>query len=182
MTSHHPIKFVFVRATMGTRAKDVQFRHNWRMTKSHQLLRGAYHYYRPDENSILQFHNYASSVKIVKGDLPPILDIEALGYSSPNAVREGVLNWLRMAEAEYSMKPFLYTNRTFYHKYLRGHVSGYPLWIASYSGKHKLAGINWTFHQFTSKVREKGVSTLVDGNDFRGTYTELQDKCLKAQP
>jgi len=182
ITSHHPIRFVFIRATMGTNAKDSQFSYNWRMAKKYGLIRGAYHYYRPNENSAKQFANFASSVRIEKGDLPPVLDIEDLGSRNSQAVREGVLNWLRLAESRHSMKPILYTNRTFYNKYLRGHVSGYPLWIASYSGKHKLVGIRWTFHQFTSQVRVKGVATLVDGNDFNGTYNELIGLCKKPAP
>lgn len=182
VTSHHPIKFVFVRATMGINKKDKQFNHNWRMAKRHGFLRGAYHYYRPDENSVQQFTNFASTVKIEAGDLPPILDIEDLGHSSPKIIREGVLNWLQLAEARYGMKPILYTNRKFYHNHLRGHVSGYPLWIASYSGKHKLFGIDWTFHQFTEHVRVKGISTHVDGNDFHGQYSELLGLCKKTAP
>jgi lysozyme len=44
-------------------------------------LRGAYHYYRPNENSLEQ----AAPLKTVhrKSDLPPVLDIENYPKISP---------------------------------------------------------------------------------------------------
>ena len=60
---------------------------------------------------------------------------------------------------------------------LKVFVDNYPLWIASYSGKHKLKGINWAFHQFTEKVRAKGINGKVDGNDFNGKLNQLKKMC-----
>ena len=73
----------------------------------------------------------------------------------------------------------IYTGIFFYQDHLNGYIKGYPLWIASYSGKSKLRGINWDFYQFTEKVRVKGIRSFVDGNDFKGEYSELLQMCLK---
>ena len=70
------VDFVFVRATMGERAKDSQFAKNWEGVRSIHKLRGAYHYFRPNENSIKQANNFIKTVKLRPGDLPPVLDIE----------------------------------------------------------------------------------------------------------
>ena len=74
--SEHPIEYVFLRATMGVDGVDLQFQENWRKAKKHQFLRGAYHYYRPHENSEKQFTNFKAQVKLEAGDFMPVLDIE----------------------------------------------------------------------------------------------------------
>ncbi len=177
--SHHPVKFVFIRATMGHNGKDGQFRRNWRSAKARGYVRGAYHYYRPNENSGAQFRNFAASVKLDSGDFVPVLDVEQPSKFGKDNLRQGVINWLRLAEKHYGVKPIVYTGRNFYKVYLKGYVNGYPLWIASYSGKHRLAGIDWTFHQFTEKVKVRGIRGTVDGNDFNGSYEDLGRLCVK---
>lgn len=177
-TSKHPIKFVFIRSTMGIDGVDKRFRENWRNAKKHNYVRGAYHYYRPDENSAKQFKNYKEQVKIETGDFIPILDIEKESKYGRESLRKGVLNWLKLAEQEYGVKPMIYTGLNFYQHILKGHVDDYPLWIAAYSGKHRLKNEKWTFHQFTEKVCVKGIKTTVDGNDFKGKTEDLK-KMLK---
>lgn len=172
--SHHPIQYVLVRSTMGHDGRDREFRENWKEAKRKGYIRGAYHYYRPHENSQKQFENFISRVSLEDGDLPPILDIEEMSQYGVDNLREGITNWLKLAEAHYGVKPIVYTGRKFYSSHLKGFIDDYPLWIASYSGKHKLRGIDWTFHQFTERVKVKGISGTVDGNDFNGTWEDLQ--------
>ena len=59
---------------------------------------GVYHYYKPNENSTDQFNNYSSSVILQAGDFPPILDIEEPSENGTENLREGVVNWLKLAE------------------------------------------------------------------------------------
>lgn len=172
-TSHHPIEYVFIRATMGQDGKDLRFRENWIKAKQHNYIRGAYHYYRPNENSTLQFQNYSEDVNLIDGDFIPILDIEKESLYGMDNLRAGVLNWLQLAEQEYGVKPLVYTGLTFYLDNLKGYIDDYPLWIAAYSGKHRVQGVNWTFHQFTEKAIVKGIKTTVDGNDFNGNLNDL---------
>jgi len=177
--SKHPIKFVFVRATMGEDGRDKKYLRNWVQSKKKGYLRGAYHYYRPNENSTAQFKNFVKRVKLEKGDFPPVLDIEEESDFGTGNLRKGILNWLKLAEEHYKVRPIIYTGRSFYKSYLKGHVEQYPLWIASYSGKHKLRGIDWTMHQFTEEVKVKGIPEMVDGNDFNGNMEELKAITLK---
>ena len=172
-TSHHPIEFVFIRATMGVDGNDRYFKRNWEKAKEHNYVRGAYHYYRPNENSTKQFENFKSVVKLEEGDFIPVLDIEKESRYGRKNLREGVLNWLKLAEKEYGVKPIIYTGLKFFQHILKGHVDEYPLWIAAYSGKNRLKNVEWTFHQFTEKVRVKGIRTTVDGNDFKGELIEM---------
>jgi len=47
-------------------------------------------------------------VKLKAGDFPPILDIEkASPYGAENP-RKGVLNWLKLGEEHYKVKPVIY--------------------------------------------------------------------------
>lgn len=178
-TSHHPIEFVFIRATMGEDGNDRYFKQNWESAKKHNYVRGAYHYYRPNENSTKQFENFKSVVKLEQGDFIPVLDIEKESKYGRKNLREGVLNWLKLAEKEYGVKPIIYTGLMFYQHILRGHVDEYPLWIAAYSGKDRLNNVEWTFHQFTEKVRVKGIRATVDGNDFKGELKDLDNFLIK---
>ncbi len=176
--SSHPIEYIFIRSTMGSDGKDKRFKENWKAAKQHNFIRGAYHYYRPNENSAEQFQNYKSVVRLNSGDFIPILDVEVESPYGRDNLRKGVLNWLRLAEVTYGVKPMIYTGLKFYQDILKGHVEGYPLWIAAYSGKHRLKGENWDFHQFTERVRVQGISHLVDGNDFDGSLEDLRRFCL----
>ncbi len=96
-------------------------------------------------------------------------------------MRKGVRNWLSLAGEHYKIKPILYTGRDFYDQYLKGHVEGYPLWIAAYSGKKRIEDIDWAFHQFSDKVRVKGIQNSVDGNDYIGEVSDLKALCFGAK-
>lgn len=173
--SKHPIKFVFVRATMGKDGKDKRFEENFVAAKKYGYIRGAYHYYRPSENSTQQFANFKQTFKFQKGDFYPVLDIEDYSKYGNDNLRKGVKNWLTLTEQTYGVKPIIYTGLDFYKRVIKGHFKGYPLWIAAYHGtKSRLKGINWDFHQFTDRVRIKGIYTPVDGNDFKGSISEIK--------
>jgi GH25 family lysozyme M1 (1,4-beta-N-acetylmuramidase) len=164
---------------MGVDGVDNKYEYNRTNAKKQGFIVGAYHYFRPNENSTKQFENFSKNVSLQKGDIPPVLDVERLGNRNVKQLREEILNWLQLAEKKYGVKPIVYTGRSFYNKYLKGYIDEYPLWISSFSGKHKLKRINWTFHQFTDKVRVKGIKTHVDGNDFNGNLNELKAICIK---
>ena len=78
VANKYPIEFVFIRATQGIDKKDIQFDNNWEESKKYNFFRGAYHYYRPNENSLEQAENFIKTVKLSEGDLPPVLDIEKM--------------------------------------------------------------------------------------------------------
>lgn len=177
--STHPIRFVLIRSTMGIDGEDLHYVRNWVSAADAGYLRGAYHYYRPDEDASEQFRNFRSRVQLHPGDLPPVLDVEALGKSTPETVRQGALTWLREAEKAYGIRPILYTGRNFYLQHLKGHTDGYPLWIAAYDGEHRVREIPWTLHQFTDAVQVLGIREPVDGNNFRGSEADLKGLCLK---
>ena len=118
-------------------------------------------------------------MNLKEGDFLPILDIERPSPYGAENLRKGVLNWLKLAEEHYNVKPVIYTGKKFYIENLKGYVDGYPLWIAAYSKRSSLRGIDWTIHQFSDQVKITGIRGNVDGNNFKGDLTELKGMCIK---
>ena len=175
------ISFVIIRATMGTKRKDNYFTHNWKSLKTKQIIRGAYHYYRPNENSTKQANNYINHVKLQKGDLPPILDIEKISTKqSMKNLKIGLKNWLNIVEKYYGIKPIIYSGDKFYSTHLRTKdFKDYSIWIANYNNIRQPKIPNWSFWQFSEKGNVNGVKEYVDLNVFNGNKRELENLLIK---
>ena len=105
-----PIKFVILRATMGNRSADKNFDEFWSLAKKHNLIRGAYHFYRADEDPVMQANNFLENAKLEEGDLPPILDIEKIPRRKSNEkLIEDLKIWCRIVEEKYGEKPIIYS-------------------------------------------------------------------------
>ena len=48
---------------------------------SYTHLRGAYHFYIPGTDALKQADFFIRTVKLDSGDLPPVLDVEAVSYT-----------------------------------------------------------------------------------------------------
>lgn len=170
-----PIDYVFLRSTMGVDGVDTKFAYNWRKAKSRLLVRGAYHYYRPDENSTLQAFNFIRNTTLEPGDFFPVLDIEELPKEqSKEKLREGLQNWLQIVERHYGVKPIIYTGAHYYQHNLKDHFPEYKIWIAKYSLFSEKMNEDWHFWQFTDKGTVNGIETKVDLNIFKGSRYDLK--------
>jgi len=173
--SARSIDFVFIRATVGTR-QDSKFAKNWKQAKKHGFTRGAYHYYWPNVNSEIQARNFISKVKMEKGDLPPVLDIEKTSrVQSVANLRKGLKNWIAIVEKHYGVKPIVYTGDKFYDSYLKPdrYFREYPnLWIANYNRVSEPYS-KWHFWQFSERTKISGINELVDFNVFNGSIEDL---------
>ncbi len=172
------IDFVIVRATAGRNKKDKTFNNNWKALADNDVIRGAYHYYRPNENSEKQAKFFIKNVKFSNGDLPPILDIEKYSkIQSINSLKTGVLNWLKIVEEHYGVKPIIYTYNKFYTSTLKNdsRFDKYPVWIAWYNTEKDPDNIlkGWVFWQFTDKGIIKGIEGEVDINVFNPYYSSI---------
>ena len=179
-TSKHPIEFIFIRATDGARILDREFHRNWEESQGKHFIRGVYHFYRPNQSSTDQFNLFKSHVYLRKGDLPPVLDLERNSlYGRENLLR-GVKNWLKLAEKHYGVKPIIYANLDFYKRYFTSkEFKPYHFWIAAYSGRHRISGLPWSFHQYTEHMYVKGIEGNVDGDDFNGDRKALEKLTLR---
>ena len=174
------LSFVFIRATAGKNKTDKRFKENWKASKERELIRGAYHYYRPNENSIAQAENFIKNVKLEKGDLPPVLDIEKLPKSqSIDSLKVGLRRWLKKVEKHYKVKPIIYSGESYYSDFLKEEFSDYPLWIANYNFCRNHLEDDWLFWQFTEKAQIQGIEGMVDVNIFNGNKNKLLLKCIR---
>ena len=174
------LSFVFIRATAGKDKIDSRFKENWNGAKARQLIRGAYHYYRPNENSKEQARNFIKNVTLQKGDLPPVLDIEKLPKKqSVECLKIGLRNWLTAIEKHYKVKPIIYSGESYYTDFLKEEFSEYPLWIANYNFWRNELEADWHFWQFTEKAKIEGIEYPIDLNIFNGDKNELVQECLK---
>ena len=174
------ITFAFIKATEGRSFKDIYFAYNWVETKKHNITRGAYHFYKPDVKSTLQAKNFISVVKLSKGDLPPVLDIEEVGKFGPDNMKKGVKNWLKTIEKHYGVKPIIYTNINFYKRYLSGKdFEGYKFWLAHYTKNELKADGDWVFWQYSDKGTISKVGSKIAFNVMKGTGSDLKKLCKK---
>lgn len=171
----YPLDFVFIRATVGRDRKDFQFKRNWIGAKKNKMIRGAYHYYRPNENSIEQANLFIETVKLEKGDLPPVLDIEKLPKSqSLDSLKKGLKRWLLKVENHYKVRPIIYTGERYYSDFLKDEFGEYLFWIANYNFYREKIEDDWLFWQFTEKANVPGIDRTVDINIYNGDLQQLQ--------
>ncbi|NJO03988.1 MAG: glycoside hydrolase family 25 protein [Bacteroidia bacterium] len=169
------IDFVFIKATEGRESQDPHFAYNWRESRRQSLLRGAYHFYRPNVNSNYQAENFIQTVSMESGDLPPILDIEITGKYSMDNTRAGLQNWLNIIEAHYGVRPIIYTNLHYYQDHLKGYFDDYPLWIAQYGRDDlNLDKKAWLFWQHSDRGLMNGVAGFVNFDVFNGSLQSLK--------
>ena len=171
----YPIDFVFIRATVGRDRKDFQFKRNWIGAKENKMIRGAYHYYRPNENSIEQADLFIKTVTLQKGDLPPVLDIEKLPKNqSLDSLKKGLKRWLLRVENHYKVRPIIYTGERYYSDFLKEEFGEYLFWIANYNFYREKIEDDWLFWQFTEKATVPGIRKTVDVNIYNGDLQQLQ--------
>ncbi|MHC1776049.1 MAG: glycoside hydrolase family 25 protein [Lentimicrobium sp.] len=173
------IDFVFLKATEGITRQDLQFQRNWKKLKEGKILRGAYHFFHPSRDAAKQAENFIKQVKLETGDLPPVLDIEKSNRRSKKEIVEGALEWCRLIEEHYGVKPIIYTSPGFYDKYLADDFEDYPLWIAHYyKDLPRMHHRKWQFWQHTDKAKVNGIKGLVDLNVYNGNLSKLQRMCI----
>ncbi|NJM79448.1 MAG: glycoside hydrolase family 25 protein [Flavobacterium sp.] len=174
------LSFAFIRATAGKDKVDSKFKENWKNAKKNNIICGAYHYYRPNENSIKQADNFIKTVTLKKGDFPPVLDIEKLPKTqSIDSLKVGLKRWLTKVEKHYKVKPIIYSGESYYNDFLKDEFSEYSFWIANYNFWVKKPNENWLLWQFTEKAQVEGIAGMVDLNVFNGDFVKFIDTTVQ---
>lgn len=172
-----PIKFVIIRASMGNSRKDKNFIYFWEKAKEKKIIRGAYHYYRPDEDPVYQANSYLEQVKLESGDMIPILDIEKMPkIKDKQKYLSDIKIWLKIVEDAYRTKPMIYTYCSFYKDYLAEDFSEYPLWLANYNDVSQPNDSHvWQIWQFSEQGIVKGIKKKVDLNVHNGSLFGIKN-------
>ena len=175
-----PIRFVFIKATEGGDHEDKRFDENFAAAREQGFIRGAYHFYNPATDPVVQADFFISHVPLEKGDLPPVIDVE----KAPSRLQQRTFYaqlslFLFRLEAHYGVRPIIYTSYKFKERYLAvPELDRYPLWIAHYHVEHPGYQGEWAFWQHTDRAVLPGIDEKTDLNVFHGSLKELQSLTL----
>lgn len=172
--------FAFIKATEGIGNTDPNFNRNWKRSKSSGITRGAYHFFIASKDGRMQAEHFIRKVKLEKGDLPPVLDVEQLnGVKSPT-LRKEAKKWLDIVEEYYKVKPIIYSNADFYKQHLGKDFDDYPLWVAHYyQPTQPRINRKWHFWQHSDEGRVNGILSPVDFNVFNGDSAEFRELLIQ---
>ncbi|MEO0840202.1 MAG: GH25 family lysozyme [Cyanobacteria bacterium J06643_5] len=186
------ISFAFAKATEGATWVDKTFTSHWSKMKAAGIIRGAYHFCRPNRTAQQQAENFLRVVEknFEPGDLPPVLDVEHWPHKVGREWRAITLqeriklveDWLEQVGEALGETPIIYTSPSFWKEYMNDTqaLTRYPLWLAHYTSRSKpsVPANNWggngyTFWQYTERGRVSGVPGDVDINRYSGNFSNL---------
>lgn len=171
--------FAYLKATEGGSRVDRQYASNRAGARAQGLSSGAYHFFSPSTPVAQQVANFCSTVGSVKGDLPPMLDVEQPGLAQPDYAA-AVAAWLQQVGERLGCTPGIYTTASFWNSCMGAFTPflAHPLWIAHYTSGPVPAlppgAASYTFWQFADTGCVQGVSGAVDLNRFAGSLAQLQ--------
>jgi GH25 family lysozyme M1 (1,4-beta-N-acetylmuramidase) len=184
------IQFAWMKATEGTSYKDPSFNANYPAAHGAGVIRGAYHFARPDVSSgATQAAYFASNGGAWSADnltLPGVLDIESNPYGSScyglstTSMRSWIMDFYNTYKARTGRDMVIYTSPSWWNTCTgswSGMASLSPLWVAHWTSASSPTlpggfGV-WTVWQYTSSGSVSGVSGNVDLNRFNGSRDRL---------
>ncbi|WP_101257439.1 lysozyme [Streptomyces barkulensis] len=184
------IQFAWIKATEGTSYKDSRFNTNYVAAYNAGVIRGAYHFARPDvSGGSTQAAYFASNGGAWSRDnrtLPGVLDIEHNPYGamcyglSTTQMRAWINDFYNTYKARTSRDVVIYTTAGWWNTCTgnwTGMYSKSPLWVAHWTSSETptIPGgfPTWTVWQYTSTGSVGGVSGNVDRNKFNGSRDRL---------
>lgn len=175
------VGFGFARVSDGSTFLDPEFERNYQGMKAVGVVRGAYQYFRPAEDPIAQADILIRAVQaqggLVKGDLPPALDIETTDDVPSRALQQRALAWLTRVESALGRTPIIYTAPGFWQELDADPAfARYTLWVAHWqTACPTMPGSwsRWRFWQDSDKGSVAGIGGAVDTDRFDGTMADL---------
>ncbi len=180
-------RFVWVKATEGSDYADAGFAARYDEATRLGMLRGAYHFARPDTSSGTQQANWFVDQTVRHGGgwradgrtLPGALDLEAypvkLGYcygKSPNQIVAWVAEFSRQYERRTGHTPVIYTNTPWWRDCTgdsRAFADSHALWLANHGPSPAPLPGGWAAARFWQHS-----ATPFDQNVWFGTEAGLR--------
>lgn len=168
-------KYAYVKCTEGDHYFDPQFARNWIEAPKAGMYVGAYHFFHPKQDAVLQA-NWFLRCKgpRLSNELPPVLDWESLDGLGGRVNISQAQKWLDIVESRTGVTPIIYASPGFIEGLLSP-LTGferYPLWIAHYGVHqprlpHNGPWKTWTFWQTSDQGG-------LDLDKFNGGPDQLQ--------
>jgi lysozyme len=170
------IRFAFIRLSDGA-TRDSMFAVNWAEARGAGLVRGAYQFFRPDQNVAAQADLMIAAMRgRAHDDLAPALDIEADGGLPAAAVAARARAWIERVRDQLGVEPIVYTGNDLWRNGGAAALAAQPLWLAHYTPSCPTLPApwtRWTFWQHTERGAAPGIDGPVDLDLFAGTLGEL---------
>ncbi|MFC8536317.1 GH25 family lysozyme [Streptomyces sp. NPDC057249] len=178
------IEFAWMKATEGLTYKDPTFSANYLNAYHAGVIRGAYHYARPDvSGGAAQADFFASNGGAWSRDnltLPGVLDIEGTCYGySQASMQQWILDFYNRYKARTGRDVVIYTSPSWWNT-CTGGWSGMsarsPLWVAHWTTGTPSIPSGFPFYtvwQYSSTGSVSGVSGNVDRDRFGGDRSRL---------
>ena len=172
--------FAFAKVTEGMTYVDPSFATNWAAMKRAGLIRGAYHYFRPQDEGAVQatwmLHNLGT---LEVDDLPPVLDVETTDSQATATVNSRIAACVRALEAATGRTPIIYSSNRFWTTVLGNTTAPCDLWDAHWGvtcPSIPSPWREWRFWQYNVSDAGfvPGVGSQSDLDRFNGTLAELQ--------
>jgi lysozyme len=197
------IKFVYMKATQGSRYRDDKFDSFWSRLEDQKIHRGAYHFLAADpkqdaRSQALTFLSVLTDAGGLKDtDMPPVLDFEWDKACSgcpdrwqgqdPDKIITKVATWVDIVYRETGRMPILYTARSFTNEVLGSKVRqllDYSMWPADFSRSsratekpHVPGDTVFVMWQFTESAKlNRGFDGKLDANIFYGSDEQFHHK------
>jgi GH25 family lysozyme M1 (1,4-beta-N-acetylmuramidase) len=176
------IDFAFMKATENINFVDPQFATNWQSAGAAGVIRGAYHFFRPEVDPVAQADYFIAHAGIpAPGDLPLTLDLEVTDTDTAAQAAQSALLFLARVKAQTGRTPIVYTSTGFLDSTLGSPAGfgGYTLWVANWQvscPNLPSAWSDWRFWQKADNGTVAGISGTanVDLDEFNGSLAELQ--------
>lgn len=174
------LMFAYIKATEGSSYIDSAFQTNWENAGHSGLRAGAYHFFSFESSGLNQAASFIRTVSRVDNMLPPAIDIEPYGQyktikDNAEALSE-IREWLNAIEAEYDLRPVIYTTEAFYRDRIADEFPEYDIWIRSVY-RQPSDSVGWTFWQYSDRSRlngYEGEERFIDMNAFRGSVEDFK--------
>ncbi|KAL5489709.1 hypothetical protein ACEPAI_4541 [Sanghuangporus weigelae] len=179
------IKFVYIKATEGTTFKSDLFSSQYTGATNAGLIRGAYHFARPDVSSgATQANYFASNGGGWSSDgitLPGVLDIENNPYGAQcyGLSQSQMVSWIQDFSNTYQSRtgryPVIYTSTSWWTT-CTGNSAAFgqnnPLWIARWASSAGTLPSGWSFWTLWQNS-DNASPNPGDHNYFNGDETQL---------
>ncbi|KAF8068954.1 glycoside hydrolase family 25 protein [Lyophyllum atratum] len=179
------IEFAFIKATEGTGYTNPEFSNQYTGATNNGIIRGGYHFARPDVSSGATQANYflahGGGWSNDGRTLPGALDIEYNPYGATcfGLSQSAMVAWIRDFSNTYHSKttryPVIYTTTDWWTT-CTGNNSGFgttnPLWIARYASSVGTLPAGWPYHTFW-QYADSGANPG-DADNFNGDSAGLK--------
>jgi lysozyme len=173
-------QFVITKATEGIGFTDPTFAANWPGIKAAGMVRGAYHFARPDLGNTPEAEA-SYFLEVIQAQGLQTGDFLALDLEVGNTNLVGwTLTWLEQVTTAVGFQPLFYASLSFLSDYgftNNPSMAQYGLWLADYTSAMPATPPTWpviAIWQYSNAGSIPGINGNCDQDVFNGTLDELK--------